>query len=294
MNLFYRTITLFLFMGSLAFAQMSPSYKVTLNYKAYWAGFTVAEISSETKITPRDYEITANYQVKGLASLFSKSANSTHARGIVNDNGLFRPQYYQSKGNFGSLNYLNQVKFNPETLQVIEHIQDLELRENTVYVPIKLHQKYGYDPLTIFLNMINNKKFSSDYKTLYTERQFGGIFVSEQSFICKETNDLDVEDRSVFSGFTHKCAIDGRRIAGNIKSTKPRKKRKRSRVDDDQDNFIWFGKMPGLDATIPVYTEFPVGWGKVRIYLSDFNIEPIAKNFLTAKSDTPQAKSSAK
>lgn len=224
MTYIYRTITLFLFMGSLANAQMTPSYKVSMNYKAYWAGFTVAEISSETKITPLGYEISANYQVSGLASLFSKSANNTHARGIISDKGLFRPEYYESKGNFGSLNYLNQVEFNPETLQVTDHIQKLELRENTEYVPIELHQKYGYDPLTIFLNMINNKNFSSDYKTLYTERQFGGIFVSEQSFICKETDELEVEDRSVFSGHTHKCAIDGRRLAGKIISTKPKKK----------------------------------------------------------------------
>jgi hypothetical protein len=275
MKLFYRTILLILSLTPFAVAQDASSYKATLTYKAYWAGFTVANISSETIINNDQYQISANYEVGGFARMFSKSANKTLSRGIQIENGEYRPTYYESSGNFGRLTYLNQAKFDPVSLKVTEHIQELNLRDDLEYIPIAEEEKYGADPLSIFLNMTMNENFNEDYKVLDTQRQFGGIFVSEQYFICEEQVVMEHESRSAFEGEATVCAIDGKRLAGNIKRLNPKKKRKKSRVDDDQKTRLWFGKLAGFQAMAPVYTEFPVGWGKVRIYLSDYKVEPI-------------------
>ncbi len=288
MKIFYKTVIILLSMSTFAKAQDVPSYKVTLDYKAYWAGFVVAYITSETFISNDQYQIAAHYEVGGIARMFNESANDTLSRGIRLSGGEFRPKYYESSGNFGKLTYLNKVKFDPHTLKVMEHEQELNLREDTEYIPIPEEEKFGADPMSIFLNMIMNKDFKEDYKELETKRQFGGIFVSEQSFICEENEMMKPEGRSVFAGNASICAIDGKLIAGNIKRTKKRKKRKKSRVDDDQKTRLWFGKLDGFDATVPVYTEFPIGWGKVRIYLSNFDIEAASQPTTISKMKTTE------
>jgi len=275
---------IFFSLSAFSLAQNPTSFVVNTEYKAYWAGFTVAEITSKTTIKPDQYGISAGYVVKGIAALFNKSENNTMAQGVISPSGEFRPELYESKGNFGTLTYFNRATFDPDTLKVLSHDQELNLREDTEYIPIEENEKYGFDPMTIFLNMMTNKNFKEDYKEFYTERQFGGIFVSEQTFICKEEKIMAAESCSVFEGEAIGCSIDGKRLAGQIKRTKPRKKRKRSRVDDNRESLLWFGKMDGFNAMIPVYTEFPVGWGKVRIYLSGFSVEPIDKLLLTAEN----------
>ena len=266
MRIFYRAILLLLCSAPFVHAQNSVPYKVNMHYKAYWGGFVVAEIASQTNINAARYQISANYRIKGLASILGKSQNNTMARGILATDGRFAPEFYESKGNFGKFKYHNQVTFDPETLKVTEHIQELELRKGTEYIPIADEDKYGIDPMTLFLNMIMNKNFNEDYIEEYKERQFGGLFVSEQSITCNENETLKEESRSVFKGETTVCKIDGELLAGGIKRTKPRKKNK-PREDDDQDSRLWFGKMKGFDAMVPVYTEFQlVGVKSVFIY----------------------------
>ncbi|MCC3859792.1 DUF3108 domain-containing protein [Pseudemcibacter aquimaris] len=285
MKILIRTILILFTFSAYANAQIGSSYKVNLKYKAYWGGFTVAEITSDTIIDNNNYEVSAHYKVKGIASIVGKMENNTMARGIMHRTGEYRQLYYQSQGNFGKFKYLNKVSFNPDNLMVTDHVQELELRENTEYIPIDDLDKHGFDPMTLFLNMIMNENFNRDYKNGYRDRQFGGVFVSSQSFLCDEYETLEKERRSVFEGETTICKIDGELLAGGIRSTDPKKERKRGREDDDQDSRLWFGKMPGFNGMLPVYTEFKIGWGKVRIYLSDFSIEPIEGNILTAENN---------
>lgn len=275
MTIIFKAAVIFLSLASFAVAETKPSYKISVKYKAYWGGFTVAEIVSETIIHDDAYKISANYQVTGIATIIGKMQNRTMTRGILHRTGEYRPVYYESQGNFGKFKYLNQVTFNPNNLKVIEHKQDLELREGTEYIPIAELDRHGIDPMTLFLNMIMNERFNEAYKVEYRDRQFGGIFVSNQRFLCDEQEILEDESRSVFSGETTVCKINGELLAGGIRYTDPNKKRRRNREDDDQDGRIWFGKMPGFKGMLPVYTEFKMGWGKVRIYLDEFSIKPI-------------------
>ena len=77
MSIFYKTIVLFFALTAYAAAQSGSSYKVNLKYKAYWGGFTVAEINSDTIIDNDNYEVSADYQVKGIASIVGKMQNHT-------------------------------------------------------------------------------------------------------------------------------------------------------------------------------------------------------------------------
>jgi len=283
MNIIFRTITLFLALSSIAAAQVGSPYKVNFKYKAYWLGFVVAEIESQTILDATNYEISAEYRAKGIATIMGKMNNTTMSRGILHTNGKFRPEFYESMGNFGKLKYNNQVSFDPETLKVTNLVQDIELRENTEYIPVAEAEKYGIDPMTMYLNMIMTPNFAETYREEYKERQFGGMFVSEQSFTCDDSEVIKKERRSVFAGETIICKVEGKAIAGDIKRTKPRKKRKKGREDDDQDSRLWFGKMDGFDGTIPVYTELPLGWSKVRIYLSEFSVEAMDRPLVNAE-----------
>ena len=284
MKLYLGIIAVYFSLFISANAQDATAQKVSFKYKAYWAGLVVAEIDSETILDQSSYEISANYRVRGIASVIGKMENATLSRGIKHRTGEYRPQYYESQGNFGKFKYKNQVSFNPNNLMVTDHVQDLELREKTEYIPIPKLDRHGIDPLTLYLNMILNKNFERDYKNQYNRRQFGGIFVSRQSFICDETEEFEKENRSVFQGDAIGCKIDGKLLAGGIRSTDPNRKRRRGREDDDQDSRLWFGKMDGFDGTVPVYTEFPIGWGKVRVYLAEFNVEKLEGPIQTAKN----------
>ncbi len=267
-----------------AHAQSPGGKKVYLKYKAYWAGFTIAEIESTTHLYDESYNVTAHYTVKGLASMISKMQNDTRAYGIKHRTGEYRPLYYETQGNFGKFKYLNQAHFDTDSLKVTDHVQELELREKTEYIPIPDEHKHGIDPMTMFLNMIVNENFPRDYKNSYNRRQFGGIFVSTQRFLCDENKVFEVEGRSVFEGEAIGCKIDGALVAGGIRSTDPNRKRRRGREDDDQESILWFGQMDGFGGYFPVYTEFPIGWGKVRVYLNDYNIEDISEPLQTASS----------
>lgn len=285
MRLMYQATILFCFLCLNVQAQNTPAQKINFKYKAYWGGFVVAEIDSQTLLGSDSYETSATYSVKGIATVIGKMENRTMSRGIYHRTGEYRPQYYESMGNFGKFKYKNEVHFNPDNLMVTEHVQDLELREETEYIPIPNADKHGMDPMTVFLNMIVNKNFEQYYKTTQGRRQFGGIFVSKQSFICDKNKTFDEESRSAFEGDAIGCQIDAQTLAGDIRSTNPDKKPRRGREDDDQDSRLWFGKMDGFDGTVPIYTEFSIGWGKVRIYLSEFNVENIDGPLLTAKND---------
>ena len=267
-----------------ASAQSSLGKKVKFKYKAYWGGFVVAEIDSETVLNSTSYTTFANYNIKGIAMIMGKMENRTMARGILHSDGTYHPEYYESSGNFGKFIYDNKVTFDADTLRVTEHIQDLKLRKDTEYIPIEENEKYGMDPMTVFLNMIMKPDFGTSYAQEVKTRQYGGIFVSEQSFICDQTKEFKPESRSVFVGEAYACKIDGTSISGDIKSTKPKKKERKGRERDDQDSRLYFGKMPNFEGTVPVYTEFPIGWGKVRIYLSEFSVDPIEKRIVNSNN----------
>lgn len=268
-----------------AFAQSGSTQKIFMKYKAYWGGFVIAEISTETLLGADSYDVSAEYAVKGLASIVGNMTNNTRSYGIRHRTGEYRPLYYESQGNFGKFKYSNKVKFNPDNLMVTTHEQELELREKTEYIPIPDAHKHGIDPMTMFLNMIVNENFARDYKKQYSRRQFGGIFVTTQNFICDETGKFEEESRSVFAGDAVGCKIDGELIAGGIRSTDPDRKRRRGREDDDQQSILWFGQVDGFHGYLPVYTEFPIGWGKVRVYLNEFTVEDVSAAVLTASSE---------
>jgi len=267
----FLSLLIILLITALSFnARSNTAQKLNFKYKAYWGGLVIAEIDSETILNSSNYEIRASYSSKGLAKIIGKMENYTLSRGVSYKNGIYHPEYYESNGNFGKFSYKNEVTFDPKTLKVINLIQNFELRKGTEYIPIGDDEKYGVDPMTTFLNRVMNSNFPDAYSVEVKSRQFGGMFVSEQSFVCDKKREFSYDKRSVFQGMAYGCIIDGKNISGNIKNIDPEKKIKRGRERDDQNNRIFFGKMSDFMGTIPVYTEFPLGWGKVRIYLSDF------------------------
>ena len=104
MKLLFKIFIWFILSIKIATAQDVKNYKVILEYKAYWAGFVVSDISSEAVLTSDEYQIAAHYEVSGIAALFRESINDTMSTGIRLENGEFRPKTYESRGNFGEFN----------------------------------------------------------------------------------------------------------------------------------------------------------------------------------------------
>ena len=60
MRLIYRAILISFLLSASALAQDELPYRVNMTYKAYWGGFVVAEIHSETALDATGYQLTAD------------------------------------------------------------------------------------------------------------------------------------------------------------------------------------------------------------------------------------------
>ena len=98
---------------------------------------------------------------------------------------------------------------------------------------------------------------------------------------CIENKQLKSK-RSVYRGQALICEFNDKYVSGSFerlekkkKSRRQKKNKKKKKNTDTNEPVplqIWYAKVDKLANMIPVYTEFSIGWGKVRIYLSDIKV----------------------
>lgn len=259
------------------------SQDIKLTYKAYWAGFVISKIYSQGQLTPESYQVDVSYEVTGLASIFSSMKNKISARGKFAADGSVRPLMFENQGSWSRYGFSNHTEFRPQDSKIIVHEYEFKFREDVKYIPISDELKYGPDMVSFYLGLtLDDEKMKINAQEKH-QNIFGGFFLLDVSYRCTG-NRIVKSRRSVYKGKALVCEfhdkiIDGAfvRVKKKRKSRRERRKHRKSRKKNTDTMEptplqIWYGKIDGVDNMVPVYSEFPFGWGKVRLYLAKIEV----------------------
>lgn len=252
------------------------SHDIKLTYKAYWGGFVISKVYSTTHIGPSDYQIDVAYEVTGIASIFSKMKNKVSVRGKITPDGRLKPLYYENIGSWGHHGYSNRTKFQEHDGKIISHDYTFNFKEEFKYIPINDDLKFGPDMVSFYLGLTLDDEAMKIGTEMKHHNVFGGFFLLDISYQCPETKRFKTR-RSIYAGEVVVCEFSDKIIAGDfekVKKKKKKKKKKRSSIEPVPVQ-IWYAKLDELKefgALIPVYSEFAIGWGKVRVYLSEIEV----------------------
>lgn len=254
------------------------SQNIKLTYKAYWAGFVISKVYSTTHIGLSDYQIDVAYEVTGIASIFSKMKNKVSVRGKITPEGSLKPLYYENVGSWGRHGYSNRTEFQEHDGKIISHDYTFNFKEEFKYIPIKDDLKFGPDMVSFYLGLTLDDEAMKIGTEMKHQTVFGGFFLLDIAYQCTGTRRLKTR-RSMYTGEVVVCEFSDEIIEGKFekvqkKKKKKKEKKKRSSIEPVPVQ-IWYAKPDELkefDALVPVYSEFAVGWGKVRVYLSEIEV----------------------
>jgi len=276
MHKFRWSLIVFLWLTSpsLAAPPKAPQ-TIKLTYKAYWGGFVISKVYGAAQLDPGNYQVDISYEVTGLAAIFSKAHNSSSARGIFTEDGTLTPLSYESEGGWSKNSYRNKVRFRKEDGKIISHDQDFKFREEVKYIPIRDDLKYGPDLISFYLGLMFQDPPLTNWPELRHQNVFGGFFLFDIAYRCPGMGTLDSR-RAIYRGKALVCEFSDRIIDGRFERLKKSKKKKKKAKKEKQPDpvKIWFARVGDLDAMIPVYSKFAVGWGNVRVYLSEIEVIP--------------------
>lgn len=250
--------------------QRTPQ-KINLIYKAYWGGFVISKVYGTVKLDPKGYEVNVSYEVTGLASIFSKAKNRSFAQGVFAKDGSVKPLAYESTGSWSKNSYRNHVKFREQDSKIISHKQNFKFKEEVKYIPVREELKYGPDLISFYLGLMVSDEPLTKWTELQHQNVFGGFFLFDIAYRCPATDTVD-SSRSTYKGEAIICQFSDKIIDGGFERVKKKKKKKAKKKKIPEPVKIWFTKTGGIEAMIPVYSEFSIGWGKVRVYLADIEV----------------------
>lgn len=267
---------------TLAAESQRSSQDVALTYKAYWAGFTVSEVTSVGHIDQEGYQAAISYKVSGLATVFSKMANTVSVRGKFAADGTLIPLVYENQGAWSRYHFRNRTEFDEADGKVISHDYDFTFKDPVKYIPIKEELKYGPDMVSFYLGLTldeNALKVGSEVKH---QNVFGGFFLLDIGYHCPEYSQLNSQN-SIYQGEVLVCVFTDKIIDGSFQRLKKKKTSRKKRLfrktkkrnTDTMEPVpveIWYAKLPDLDHLVPVYSEFSIGLGKVKVYLSGIKV----------------------
>lgn len=244
--------------------------EVKLHYKVYWAGFSVVEMDVVIRLDDGAYYLSNQYYSKGLLNIFSKFKNKASVSGVM-EGGVLKPEFYQISGTWSGKSYDHQLTFDPMSgkalsRKIINDDKDWDREE------VAKERQISPDPLTLLFRMMLNKQ--SEILPLFEREEmkryqvYDGTVVAEYQHYCREKTLLENTRKSIFSGEAIRCDFGFKFIDGKLK--KPKKKKKRPKVNKNRDDNIkiWVSEWADLPYLIPVRAEFPATFGKARMYLT--------------------------
>lgn len=257
--------------------------EIKLTYKAYWAGFVISEVHSRGVITPDSYQVDVSYEVTGLAAIFSSMKNKVSARGKFAADGSVRPLVFENQGSWSHYGFSNRTEFRLEDSKIISHKYTANFKRKVKYIPVREALAYGPDMVSFYLGLTLDEEKMKIGAPEKHQNIFGGFFLLDISYRCTGNKKLESR-RSVYRGEALVCEFHDKIIDGGFerikkkKSRKKSRKKKRYRKKKNTDTMepvplqVWYGRIDGVDHMVPVYSEFPFGWGKVRVYLSNIEV----------------------
>ncbi|MBL4802625.1 MAG: DUF3108 domain-containing protein [Emcibacter sp.] len=247
---------------------------VKLTYKAYWGGFVISNIHSLGKINANGYEMEISYEVTGLASFFSNMKNKVSVQGTFSPSGALKPLVYKNTGSWSRYNFDTLTEFNETDSKIFSHEYEFKFKEDVKYIPIKDELRFGPDMLSFYLGLTLNDNALKIGTELKHQNVFGGFYLLDIAYRCTENKQFKSK-RSAFSGEVIVCEFKDSVLDGSFERINKKSKKKKKKNRDKFEPVpltIWYAKPKDLKNMIPVYSEFPIGWGTVRVYLSDIEV----------------------
>lgn len=277
MNKILFSIIFFLITANISLAAENdrPSQNIKLSYKAYWAGFVVSELKSFGHMNSDGYQAEISYEVTGLATIFNNMKNTVSVRGKFAPDGTLRPLLYENQGSWSRYSFTNRTEFQELDSKIISHDFEFKFKEDVRYIPIKDELRYGPDMVSFFLGLTLSDEAMKIGTEVKHQNIFGGFFLLDIAYRCVENKRLKSK-RSIYNGDALVCEFKDKIIDGGFERIKKKKKKKRKKKNTDVMEpvpmKIWYAKVGELDQMIPVYSEFPFGLGKVRVYLTEIEV----------------------
>lgn len=269
------SIILFFFIANISLAaQNRPSQNIKLTYKAYWGGFVISKIYSVGYMDSTDYNAEISYKVTGLAAIFSSMKNRVSVKGKFAPDGSLKPLVFKNEGSWSRYSFKNRTEFQQQDSKIISHDYEFKFKEKVNYIPIKDELKYGPDMVSFFLGLTLDDEAMKIGTEIKHQNIFGGFFLLDIAYQCTKNKELKSK-RSIYNGEVLVCEFKDRIIDGSFKRIKKKKKSRKKKNTDTMEPVpmeIWYARVGELDHMIPVYSEFPIGWGKVRVYLSEIEV----------------------
>jgi hypothetical protein len=249
-------------------------FKLQTTYHAYWAGFVVSTITSEVYLAKDSYKVEVSYKTRGLLSFFSEAESTTYAKGTIDREGYFLPLLYKKQGHWGDTHYkhvLERAQGSGEPLTIGIYNEDKKwVREP---VPEKF---WNYvDPLSYMLNLFTENR--TNIQTLGKDREyvsepvFDGAAAVQYSYHCPTTETLPQNRKSLYSGRAIVCDFTETLLSGKIRGKREYEDKKES--TEPQTFKLWMVPWKDLPFAVPVKGEFSTGWGTVKVYLSQLDLE---------------------
>lgn len=271
----FLSIVSLIFVANISYAvEGRPSQDIKLTYKAYFGGFVISELFSVGHMDATDYQAEISYHVTGLGKIFSNMKNKVTVRGKFAPDGSLRPLVFENQGSWSRYSFSNRTEFQEDDSKIISHDYEFKFKEKVKYIPIKDELKYGPDMVSFFLGLTLSDEAMKIGAEVKHQNIFGGFFLMDIAYRCTENKQL-TSKRSIYNGEVLVCNFKDKVIEGAFKRIKKKKKSKKKKNTDTMEPVpmqIWYAKLGDLDQMIPVYSEFPMGWGKVRVYLTNIEV----------------------
>ena len=255
-------------------AETRPSQTIKLTYKAYWGGFVISKVYSVGQMNTTDYQVEISYKVTGLATIFSNMKNKVFAKGKFAADGTLQPQFFENQGSWSRYSFKNRTEFQEQDSKIISHEYEFKFKEDVKYIPIKDDLKYGPDMVSFFLGLTLDEEAMKIGTEVKQQNVFGGFFLLNIAYQCTEFKRLKSK-RSIYNGDALVCEFKDKIADGGFEGLKKKKKSRKKKNTDTMEPVpmhIWYAKVDELENMIPVYSEFPIGWGKVRVYLTEIEV----------------------
>ncbi len=267
-------VLLFIFTDINLAAESRQSQNIKLTYKAYWGGFVISKIYSVGQMDNENYQVQISYKVTGLAKIFSNMKNTVSTEGKFAPDGSLKPLIFENQGSWSRYSFKNHTEFQEKDSKIISHDYEFKFKEDVKYIPIKDDLKYGPDMVSFFLGMTLDDEAMKIGTDVKHQNIFGGFFLLDIAYQCIGNKQLKSK-RSIYNGDTTVCEFKDTIVDGGFVRIKKKKKSRKKKNTDTMEPVplkIWYAKVEQLDNMIPVYSEFPFGWGKVRVYLTEIEV----------------------
>ena len=238
-------------------ASSTPTGGYRVEYAGYTHGFLVLRLSGSLALTPAGYDVRVAFRTAGLAGMVVSVDSESHAVGRFSG-GMVQPSLFEASGHLRGAMRVTRIAYaggNP-AVQVltppVEHERGV--------VPLA-DTRQTIDTLSAAVLLI--RQSGEGAPCAGTVRTFDGRRLAVQSAHGAAPDLLGPTARSIFAGRAQRCEIEGRQLAGFVRTENEDELRRPRR------GTAWLADMLADAPPVPVRIVFEHRLlGQVTLYLT--------------------------